>query len=586
MDENACVFVKRAGLLAILTVFVLLVLSACGVPAYLATAATVEAGYAHMTANDFLVEKGHSASFAPGTYLPLDHVGVYTVDVMVNGKTYAVTVSVEDTVPPKATALDKVIRSGEYLLPEECVTDIRDHTNVVCTFETRPDFDTPGTRTVTVVLTDEGRNRTEIPVQLTVLGPGDLVPETYTIEAGKPVPSVQELLGGWEGGEYVTDITAINTALVGTYPLELEIDGEHVSTSLIVADTTPPTATVTPQTAYKGAPFPPAESFVTDITDAGPVTVAYETEPDGKMPGERADVRIVLTDQSGNQTVYDTYCDVTEDLEPPVFTKAPQTLEAEVGGTIAWRAKVEATDNSGMVELSLDTSGIDLKKAGTYIATFIAEDPAGNRATCYVTLTLRAVEITEDSIDAVCERIVKKIITDGMSDQEKLRAVFKYVKGHISYVNSGGHDDVRKQAYLGLTTRRNGDCYTFMAAAKVLLEYIGYDTMIVERQEEYAQLSGSHHFWLLVNVGTAEAPSWYHFDPTPMRAPFGREAYMMTDAQVQAYTNYRAATSPRKKYFYTFDTTKYPASATEIVVDIKVDQKFFENEDTDAEAEG
>jgi len=99
---------------------------------------------------------------------------------------------------------------------------------------------------------------------------------------------------------------------------------------------------------------------------------------------------------------------------------------------------------------------------------------------------------------------------------------------------------------------------------------------MVKRREDLAKLSGSNHFWLLVNFGTEEEPLWYHYDATPIRKPFNRVTYMMTDAQLIAYTNYRADSSPQKLYYYTFDTSLHPASATRIVEDMNLDAKYFE----------
>jgi hypothetical protein len=61
----------------------------------------------------------------------------------------------------------------------------------------------------------------------------------------------------------------------------------------------------------------------------------------------------------------------------------------------------------------------------------------------------------------------------------------------------------------------------------------------------------AEHYWLLVNTGTG----WYHFDATRRQVYF--DGFMATDSEVKAYTEQVG------ENYYTFDTTKYPATPTE-----------------------
>ncbi len=552
------------------------------IPAYIATSATVEAGNT-FSASDFLLEEGHTAEFETefaGQFVSEDvakigQVGTHSVGLIVDGESYHINVTVQDTVPPKASTRKIILSQGDSLTPEQCVTDIKDQTTVSCTFQAEPDLMQPGQTDEIVVLTDEGGNQTEVPVEITVLAKGNLLVDTYTIEAGESTPPLEELIVFHKTGTYVTDLSAINTSLAGSYPLEVKINGEIYSSELIIEDTIPPTATITPVTAYFGAVFPSADSFVSDIIDEGPVTASYETDP-GTNVSEPVDVRIVLTDQGGNRTVYDSRCSVAVDDEAPKFTAFPEELDADVDSAIIWRVSVSAEDNSGVIDLSLDTTGVDLTKPGTYTAFFVAKDPAGNETRQEVKLILHDNSVTKEMMDQLCAEIVAKIITEDMTTREKLQAVCNYVRSRVTYTNAGVHDDIRREAYLGLTTRRSGDCFTFCAASKELLSYLGYESQIVRRREDCAKEIGYNHFWLLVNCGTEEEPLWYHHDSCPQYRHLARESYMMTDAQVKAYTNFRADNSPRMKHYYTFDTSLHPASATEMVLDLKIDSKYYE----------
>lgn len=577
-------FIRKLEKLAYLASFAAVTFFFCacnkGVPKYIATSATVEAG-STFSANDFLLEAGHTAEFssdfsslfAEEGIAKIHQIGDYSVGLIVDDELYTITLTVQDTIPPTASASVVTVCQGDSLTAEQCVTNIKDQTVVTCAFQKEPDLTQKGLVKETVILTDGAGNRTEIPVEITVLGANEVLQTSYTIEAGESIPAAKELIASNKTGNYITDISVINTSLIGCYTLELEIEGTVCSTLLIIEDTVAPTAAVTPVTAYYGAAFPSADSFVSNIIDKGPVTVSYETDP-GASVSEPTSVCIVLTDQAGNRTVYESQCSVAVDEEAPVFVSFPKQLDADVNSTIMWRAQVNVEDNSGMVDVSLDTTGVNLEKPGTYTACFVARDSVGNETKQEVKIVLHDNSVTKEMMEQLCKDITGKIITEDMTTQEVLYAIAKYVSGNIKYTSEGVHDDVRREAYLSLSSRKKGDCFSFMAASYELLSYLGYELQIVRRSPEYVAESGNH-FWLLVNCGTAEEPLWYHHDSSPHSKPYNQETHMMTDAQLKAYTNNRNSNSSIKHY-YSFDTSLHPASATEIVVKWNIDSKYYE----------
>ena len=573
---------KLIGLISIVAiVFVVGLFCLLSVPKYIASSATIEAGNT-FRASDFLLEEGHTASFAEDfaeEYVKdgvaqINKVGKHSVGLVVDGREYHITVNVQDTIAPKANPRGVILCKGDTITAEQCVKNVKDASTVSYTFKNEPDFSQLGEVKETVVLTDESGNTSEIPVTITIVGEDERIAKQFTIEAGEPIPSVDEIIVLGKSGAYVTDVSVINTSLVGTHTLEVEVEGKTYKTKLVIEDTTAPTGTVTSALAIYGAAFPVADKFITNIVDAGPVTVSYVTDP-GATVKDQSTVQVVLTDQAGNRTVYDCECSIVHDEEAPTFVTYPEKLEVMVNETILWRAQVTAEDNYEGVEVSLDTSGANLKKPGTYTAHFVAKDLAGNETKQPVTLVVREFIVTQEKMDAVSEKIISQIIREGMSTKEKLYAIYKYVSTNIGYTNNRNYEDFLELAYHGLATEKRGDCYSYCAAAKELLAYIGFESEVVRRRVDLVAESGSNHVWLLVNVGTKENPVYYHFDATPFKAPFNRLTYMMTDAQLAAYTRYRAEGSPRKLHFYTFDTSLHPASATEIMVDLNIDSKYF-----------
>lgn len=130
---------------------------------------TVEAG-TELDIRDFLKKKDVSAEFVTDiSEISLDHVGEHKILLKANGKEKKSRLIIEDTIAPKAKAADPVVNVGSGPSAEELVTDIRDATDVTCSFEKKPDFSKEGTVSVNIILTDEGGNRTEVGVDVQVI---------------------------------------------------------------------------------------------------------------------------------------------------------------------------------------------------------------------------------------------------------------------------------------------------------------------------------------------------------------------------------------------------------------------------------
>ena len=157
--------------------------------------------------------------------------------------------------------------------------------------------------------------------------------------------------------------------------------------------------------------------------------------------------------------------------------------------------------------------------------------------------------LTYDGLAEKVEAVLSDLITDDMTQLEQAKAVYDYTRSHISYTGDSDKSDWEQGAYVGLTARR-GDCFTYYAAARAMLTYLGIPNIKVER------VGGiSDHYWLLVDCGDG----WYHFDSTPRSSkmpPF--DSFMFTDADAADYTE---ATGERE--YYAFDGSLYPERATE-----------------------
>ena len=313
-------------------------------------------------------------------------------------------------------------------------------------------------------------------------------------------------------------------------------------------DTTPPTGTPVEHTIYNDQTLT-VEDFVTDIQDLTPVSVSFAQTPDFTKVGDQT-VQVELTDTSGNVGIVEAKLTVIADTTFPEFSPMEE-LVVNIGQTVSYRKGITVTDDrDGPLSFTIDSSGVNLEKEGVYVIKYQATDSSGNTTTVERKLTVSAaLVVNQELVEEKAKEVLSRIITQDMSDHDKIYAIFYYVRRNVTYSNAA-NKDILTAAYQAMV-KRKGDCYNYFALAKVLLDQCGIDNLPVERYK-----GKSSHYWLLVNIGTG----WYHYDPSPQSDEDPFRCFMKTDAQVKAYARSR---SDGRSDYYKFDESKYPARATE-----------------------
>ena len=245
--------------------------------------------------------------------------------------------------------------------------------------------------------------------------------------------------------------------------------------------------------------------------------------------------------------------------EPPVIEGVTDKT-IHVGDTISYMEGVtvrnpEGTD--GPVELEVDNSQVDLNTPGVYTVVYIATGAGTTRLEAKVTVlekeTAPPAQISENqkTLNSYSRQILKKILTDDMSDMEKLGRIYDWVRFECDY-----KDDSDKSSWvnaaLEMIDTRKGDCFSYFAVAKALLENAGYETVDVEK----SNIEHSRHYWSLVKI----ADGWYHFDTTPRHGD-GDYFCMVTDKQLEDY-------SKEHEDSHIWDKSKYPEVSTKVITDM------------------
>ena len=203
----------------------------------------------------------------------------------------------------------------------------------------------------------------------------------------------------------------------------------------------------------------------------------------------------------------------------PSDTVAPQIMGVNklavfMGSSIAYRSGILVSDDTDPApKLSVDSSQVNLSAPGTYPVIYTATDSAGNATSVETTITVSEAPTTyvdETLIKETADALLAEIITEGMTKEEQVNAVYDWIAGHCYYIAEFDKSDYMQAAYLMMTTNR-GDCYGFYALSRLLFERMGLPNLTVTRLPN--EVRTSRHWWNMVSLDGGE--SWYHFDSTP-----------------------------------------------------------------------
>lgn len=499
-------------------------------------AVTIEAGTQVVDVNNFILNDRSGSFVTDINGLNMNMPGVYEIQIQVNKRVHTSNLEIVDTIPPKADPVSVTTLKDEQVQAINFVDNIVDATDVKVTFINEPDTSIPGEKIVKIAVEDSGRNHIVVDSKLTVLD----VKSSIRVEAGtmidvKPTDFVDN---DDLQVRILSDLSELDISKPTVHPISIEVDGRTLDSSIDVVDTTPPSASPVNVDAWKGEPLPPI-NFVEDIYDISSIQVYFSNEPNFDKEGNQ-EVSIIIEDSYGNKTKVDSTLNVKVDTEAPVLSGIEDKTVFE-GETISYKKGVSVWDNKDSdVTYQVDSSKVNLNKTGTYTVTYTAKDASGNKAVKNATVTVIPFVVTDEMLYEKVDKILAKISKDDMTQREIAYEIYKWVKGHVAYTGSADKSDWKKGAYLGIE-KGMGDCFTYYAVSEALLTRAGIENMRVTR------VGGrTKHFWNLVDCGDG----WYHFDTCPNKDKM--EAFMLTDAEVEAYT------IKRGNNYYTFDRTLYP----------------------------
>ncbi len=490
MEKNAPKFNLNKKLLAIAGgVLAVVILAAVLLwPANIVSELKVEAGRESISANEFRkADKGIDAQFVSDmTAVDLKTIGTYPVQVQYKNKTYDCTIVVEDTLAPEGKVHNVSVYSGQPLKPEDFVTDITDATAVTVSWKPEPNLTVEAQTLMTIILTDAAGNQSEYEAVLSVF-----------VDNGVPQLTGVDALFTYIGTEpdYLAGVTAMDDRDVA---LEITVDSSKV-----------------------------------DLNAVGTYDITYS-----------------VTDAAGNTTTVPSTVTVTDDNTAPTI-QGVHDISLYLGSAVSYRSGVVVTDDKDpSPKLDIDSSQVDLSNPGTYPLVYTARDMTGNETRLEVTVTVAekpATYVEEEVINAKADELLKKIITEDMTAEAKVKAIYAYVRSHYTYSGHSDKTDWLQGAYVMMTDGQ-GDCFNYYAITKLLLERCDIPNIDVRKVRNFPE--DSDHYWSLVSVDGGQ--TYYHLDTTP-RVGDGDDFCLVTDAVLDAY-------SAANKNCHNRDKSLYPAT--------------------------
>ena len=235
------------------------------------------------------------------------------------------------------------------------------------------------------------------------------------------------------------------------------------------------------------------------------------------------------------------------DYAPPVMIGV-EDIRIQVGEDIDLLADVTAFDTvDGEVEVEVDTSGFHPEREGLFTVTYRAQDKSGNVSEKTAQIKVSSwdgIPVSQDTVDALADEVLAELLTDDLTERERVEAIYRWVTQTLTYRNSVREQELldfpADAAYEGFTEHR-GNCFAFYSVTAELLTRAGIENRKVERDPP----TYGPHYWNLVRVDG----DWYHIDTTPREGGGGDAIFLLTDAELEAFDE-----------LHRFDAEKYPAT--------------------------
>lgn len=454
---------------------------------------SIELGTDKVELSQFVADEKYmdSAKFVTDmSTIDFSKTGSYQIELSYGDVTQVVTLNIIDTTPPEVEFknIDKYV---DYeLKADDFIKSKKDLSEMTTSIINPPEITGIGTYDITVEVKDSSNNVTSNVCKLNV----SRVVKEFNLELGNKLQKKDILLNYKEDKDSLSqsEIDKINKKEVGEYELKVKINGEEESVKIIIKDTKAPELKLKNVTIYDDEKVSGKNAFIVSAKDAsGEVKTTLKTEIDYKKIGTQK-ITIEAKDKYGNKVEKTANLTIKKDTEGPVFYGL-SSMSVEKNSSPNYKSGVKAVDaRDGSCTFSVNSSAVNLSKAGTYYITYTAKDKKGNSSTARRKIT---VNHNQEDTNNKFNQFYNSYLAG-----KSVSSIVSTIRNKIYYNSSwGGNDPV----WYGLTNY-TGNCYVHALLVQKALNKAGIQNQLIYTTDRT-------HYWNLVY----QNGKWRHYDATP-----------------------------------------------------------------------
>lgn len=454
---------------------------------------SIELGTDKVELSQFVADEKYmdSAKFVTDmSTIDFSKTGSYQIELSYGNVTQVVTLNIIDTTPPEVEFknIDKYV---DYeLKADDFIKSKKDLSEMTTSIINPPEITGIGTYDITVEVKDSSNNITSNVCKLNV----SRVVKEFNLELGNKLQKKDILLNYEEDKDSLsqTEIDKINKKEVGEYELKVKINGEEEIVKIIIKDTKAPELKLKNVTIYDDEKVSGKDAFIVSAKDAsGEVKTNLKTEIDYKKIGTQK-ITIEAKDKYGNKVEKTANLTIKKDTEGPVFYGL-SSMSVEKNSSPNYKSGVKAVDaRDGSCTFSVNSSAVNLSKAGTYYITYTAKDKKGNSSTARRKIT---VNHNQEDTNNKFNQFYNSYLAG-----KSVSSIVSTIRNKIYYNSSwGGNDPV----WYGLTNY-TGNCYVHALLVQKALNKAGIQNQLIYTTDRT-------HYWNLVY----QNGKWRHYDATP-----------------------------------------------------------------------
>lgn len=235
-------------------------------------------------------------------------------------------------------------------------------------------------------------------------------------ESIDPTSYIEEIHGKYKSSDVKIDASQVDTKKLGEYTIQYALNDKKYDLTVKVVDTHAPTFNVKNLDIDVGMKVD-VKDVVSDIKDATKTKAYFKKDYDFTKEGKK-NVTVVVEDEGGNKTEKEIEVNIVKDTEKPELTGL-HDLTVKVNGEVDYLSGLTAKDNRDPnPKITVDSSDVNLKKAGTYTVKYTVKDRSGNE-----NVFARQIEVLEKVVSKAIpsneEKIIYLTFDDGPSENTK-----------------------------------------------------------------------------------------------------------------------------------------------------------------------